>query len=750
MAQTLTEDNLTASTSREFSDLAWRFNNLNSAAKMLLVGTSSTSVPFIPISELVYDSNNQSTASNSNLSLSSLSSPSVPASSPATSIFASTPTVATSWDIKPALTNFPATSTEAKTAGRELEAPIVASAPAFKPAFYERTAETPIAPVESSFSMLAPTPVELPLNKPSFTVQTQESSDHLTPVIEPETRNEESYAPQITHEEHNELFEPNAYDAARAWSYHNDEVIETHQERKGTFWGPFIRGTAKSAAVITTIALLGFGTFYLLKAFNKNQDDSLNDLDTIDKEISESSSSVSNTESSTESTISSASPLKDKTFFEEKESIKSMPSAPPKAATADRKLASQSDDTYYKPYVSPIKKTIKTTKPKVYVSPSKFNSYSSKFSKPPAPSTNPTYTYTQTQPTQTQPTQIPTENPTQFLFDPTTVYDSSASAAIKPETYTAERFPIEISYTKPSAQYEAATLAPAINQASAPLAEPAEQTNAQEVAPTATQFAPTSTPTQQPIYSVPNVQNVKPSNEDSDLNAAPVGAASQNSSFNAPSQPVYTQPLTHEIPVEDDFAPSMKQAPQSYQPEEAEEENGPILRKPVQSSSNNETYASPYKNSQAPMTSNMVVQDRSRFAPVSKSYTKTPASAPKRKFFGRFSKQYRQEAATKNANTALNSYQNRLQEIQTKANSNALTETERQKLVREVESLQRSIAQTQKELQQKNAGGNVLSNNAQQLKRTEEEANKVYLKPSNMPEEQELNDEESSLNISYL
>ncbi|MDX1918567.1 MAG: hypothetical protein SFT81_05450 [Candidatus Caenarcaniphilales bacterium] len=46
-------DERSVSPSQEFSNLAFRFNNLNSTAKMLLVGSTSNAVPYIPISDLV-------------------------------------------------------------------------------------------------------------------------------------------------------------------------------------------------------------------------------------------------------------------------------------------------------------------------------------------------------------------------------------------------------------------------------------------------------------------------------------------------------------------------------------------------------------------------------------------------------------------------------------------------------------------------------------------------------------------------
>jgi hypothetical protein len=675
MANTITENKLNP-TSTEFSDLAWRFNNLNSTAKMLLVGTNSQSVPFIPISELAYET--ASLEKDSSLSLSALTAASA------------IPTT-----IKPASTSSPATTNTFKPLQFERKTETI---PEYKPPTLEETkkpesfAETnlPLAPVYES-SAFSPVAVPKPEGK-------KEENNAFIPFPIPQQEQSEEYAQP----------EPN-----NSWSYrvpyleeYSDSVNNYEvEERRGSFWGPFL----KTTGVVSALALVCAGAFYFFNHNKKAADNA--SLDELDNNLSQ-----AQTEPSTNTLTSSAS-SSNKTFVDE---------SPKKTSST----SSPSEDTngYYKPTIqsSPVKTKSLIKKPKTYKAPSYKQVYNS-------PKTQRT-TNTQASPervnsgypyssdaetnTYTPPATVPKAKP-QPLFDPSTVYDSSAVKAINPETYTAEEFPIEISYTKQSAQHEAAFIpsnSTAQTNLIAPTSIPSPSTE-EELSDDKTELD-TQEPSSAPLYTKPISGTETPPSDSFD-------------SKPEDSSPIYSKPVSQ----------ATQEIEESNKIENTEDEslNEPILRKPVQSSSNevnNDVFSSPYKQEVGNLTTTMVVQNKPR-QPMRKT-----------SFFRRkkYTQEYRREAAVNNANSAINAYQDRLREIQRKAEANNLTNEERTKLLSEIEVLKRNITETQKELDETQQKVISVQPVEKELKQVESEANKVYLKP-NFEEESEDDD---SLNISSL
>ncbi len=702
MAQTITENRSSSgSPTQEFSDLAWRFNNLNSTAKMLLVGTSSQSVPFIPISELAYEPS-ALPQQNTPTSISSFAKP-VQAEAPSVVVSKPSKTFPAPVPVQSPV-SFPSEASEPVTFASQEDfetlTPVAAVkdeyAP-FKPVFYSRT-ETEVTPEELPLTDLP----ERRAPEPSI----------IQPVEEPLRPREQRYF----EERYQQAEAPEEYENVTPWGYNHgyDEVEERtilhneniYEQKKGSFWGPFL----KTTGVVSAVVLLGMGAMYLWNA-NKRPDVDTTDLDNLSPEVKEPTTVEKNISSSSSSS---------KTFFEEKTTDTTL--APEKAI----KSTSPSTDEYYQPKViskPPVKNKIKTSRPSVYTAPT---SYQKRVSTGyPVYSTTTTSTSNSTYST---PEFTNYQKPAP-LYDPTTIYDSAAESAIKPSTYTAEEFPIEISYTKESPQFEAAFVPPASTYSSA----------------ASTSTTP-STPAPTPVYSTtPSANNL--TKEEAVVNDTPEGTPVERVNSNYPVEnrmdsssssvklgpapvPLYSKPLSQT----ENEAESLEET--SNQSSELE---SPVLREPVQSSSN-DVFASPYKTTETPLTTSVVVQQK-------------PPVKTGRRFFSRrkYANEYRREAAVNNANNAINTYQTRLRDIQRKTESNNLTESERLSLLREVEMLKKNIENTQVELDQnrnpltRKASNSVL-NDEKQLNNLEKEANRVYLKPNF----EETEPEDSDLNISYL
>ncbi len=666
MANTITEDKLNAA-SAEFSDLAWRFNNLNSTAKMLLVGTNSQSVPFIPISELAYETT--PIQKNNSLSLSSLAgNPEITKENPSANIY-----------LKPV-------EPKASTLQNELETnqvytakeqssntAIIADSPNIAPP-QNKPENLPFAPIYTS-SVLIPEKKEpeiIPAKEPETDKSSLETIDSVNNIESWSYRRpylEDEYAEEIRQEE----FEEN---------------------RKESFWGPFLRTTG----VVSVLALICAGAFYfvnnkkpkedpLLEELSQTQSETNNATENNSLSSSESLSSVNNSINSNDSA--------NKTFVDES--------------------PTQTDSGYYQPKIETKPKQTQT-KAKVYKSPKVYASSPKKINTSTSSGrVQSGYPYYPNASTKTNSPVYSAEE--KFipvkpapLFDPSTIYDSTATSAINPETYTAEEFPLEVSYTKESPQFEAA-------------------------------FVPPNSKTQNiNTFNEPPIENTV-EDETNGLTDEEKQIMPENSSV-----PVYNQPIQQFNNNSSQEKPTTS-VPLYSKPINSSFEEEPVLRKPVQSSSNiqtlqDETFGSPYKQAEnltTTMPSQQVVQDAPK-APIQR----------KTSFFRRkkYSQEYKQEAAQNNANSALNAYQDRLREIQRKAEGNNLSETERSKLLGEIEVLKTNISQTQKELDETTQLINKSSSpyQGQNLNEVESDANKVYLKP-NFDEEADNN---SSLDIGYL
>jgi hypothetical protein len=657
MSQTLREDKISSKTANEFSDLAWKFNNLNSAAKMLLVGTSSQSVPFIPISELVYDSNSSSSQEKSSAAASLSPQPSSssikysPASAYTNPVIVNATAASlrdnqqTSQEIKPSNLDFLSKYSEtSKVASLEK-----LTHPKIKPAYYEPVATSVTEAIQTKPEFKATSSAEA--RRKSFEIPVLEN--------EIEQRNYPAYAERAYDEQ---IQNVNSWSYTRPYNSEEETPYEAVEARKGSFWGPFL----KTTGAVTAVALLAIGALRFIKS-PKSVDEALeSDQDIFKDEALK--------DSTTEKTISSS---ESQTFLEEEN--KSMSPAVQPQKTAIKK---DLDREFYKPRITTSPKAIKPNKAKVFKAP---NAYKT---------------------TQTKRAFNPYTDPTPLELlneDPSTVYDSSSNNAITPSIYSAEKFPLEVSYTKQGPQVEAAFTPPI---------------GAEVVENSLT--APTVNKTDN---SVQNIEEQKPLAEDI-----------QNKPSEVTPNKVYS---SYPVEAEENTETSNSTSTNSDVTENLEDTNinavdsEPILRQPVQSSSNdlqiNDTvFASPYSSNAVNMTSTML--------PSASPYKASPQSSQvKKKTYGRYTQQYKNEALKNTANTAISNYQKRLNELQQKAESQDLTDNERADLINEVQNLKRSILQTQNELennQQLVSQQSQTTESKKQLDELEMEANNIYVKPA--------------------
>ncbi len=408
---------------QDFSTLAWRFNNLNSTAKMLLVGASSQNVPFIPISDLNKSQNTAGQEVYRGDYLINLNKARLKTEAPLELISISPPppveqTVSEALEYKPVLKPFNNLGNAEKTKAD------------FLPIFREEKNVEAVNDLENY--------------KPSF-LPSQTQREILTPQVKPNHRipedklfnlkeNEIEIEREAVQEEKKQSDFQNTYfnskyqepKAKTNWSYPVEEnyyEIRDPQDKKENPIGNLIKQAAKSAAVLSLLALLGLGTYNLYNSWQKNKNPNLekNNASLGDFAESETSTTTNTTSSS-------------KTFFEEDSVNNSTntttnnPASPLSEKGNYEPVKIKPSD--YKPTIKP--KTNNSSKSKKI---NKTNTYS------------PTFNISKASKTPSVPPILP--------YDYSTVYDSSAEKAIDPNTYTGIKFPLEVSYTKASDQTQA-------------------------------------------------------------------------------------------------------------------------------------------------------------------------------------------------------------------------------------------------------------------------------------------------------
>ncbi len=389
---------------QDFSTLAWRFNNLNSTAKMLLVGASSQNVPFIPISELNKSENTTGHEVYRGDYLINLNKTKLKQEAPLELISPNPPRTeqnnTEALEYKPVLKpiNNSATQTDKKNKTD------------FLPVFREEKSTETI----NDFNNYKPSFLASQKSREILTPQYQIPEDKLFNLQE--THSEKETKEQKLADFQNTYLPPKYQEPKNKtnWSYPVEEnyyEIKDIEDKKENPVGNLIKRAAKSAAVLSLLALLGLGTYNLYNSWQKHKAPDLEKSTASLGELAEPEVNPNNLNTDPSS----------KTFFEE-DAINS-PISP--ASEKGKYESVKIKPAYYQP-------TIKPRKPKQ----KKTNTY---------------YKSNTTTPSINEAPKVPPLMP----YDYTNIYDSSSEKTIDPNTYTGIKFPLEVSYTKSNEQAEA-------------------------------------------------------------------------------------------------------------------------------------------------------------------------------------------------------------------------------------------------------------------------------------------------------
>ncbi|MDX1919701.1 MAG: hypothetical protein SFU25_03090 [Candidatus Caenarcaniphilales bacterium] len=800
MVQRLLDDKLSSKESGDFSSLAWRFNNLNSTAKMLLVGAAPSSVPFIPISELAsndsntYDLTNKANQVN-NLSLASLSSS--PSSSHSSAVitrpvtekpnfYSAQPTLRTivtpQQELAPNIRNdFKAIKITEESSEKSTKLSKTFSPIAFPQAAQKQNEEENILENEqqeitdsekdqskrksnNQRVLIDPKPILTDKGQTGYRASSLSQIGETENVDDKTEENNISAFPFAGPLPQTDNRNQVSSNLPSTWSYKGlpspeeeseyyslkEELSRKQDKERGI--APFIKNTVKTVAVLSLIALLGFGAYNLLKrpSTDKDIDTYVNETDPLNNDTNE--SDLYSAESSASQSTESSSTSNSKTFFNEDNDQKKL-------------IASHKDDTYA-PKITPKIYTKKpVVAPNTLASPYKAPNLKQTLS--PGKASGGYYTVNQAD------YQVK-EEPV-LLYDPATVYDSAASEAISPETYTAAKFPIELSYARSTALFEAPISADALSSSALSPSQAdtqidTEQYESDEEANTADKrvnsgYPSTNTPTNNisSPYTAPAIDqdiqqtqdgiaddltqeekqilNSPKSSTQPSLESVPAGINSSNpyqSSFQSGGSNNYSSPKMYQEPETEIgksnapiTAPKIYSKPvkeieevndfqqQGYESDkdldEDESFSVPILREPVRSSSNitnpNAPLPSPYTSPNTtsnitlntPMTtSSFVLNSTTTQAPAAPQRTYTQAKRGKVvRFMDRFSseksKANAQQAQPQQTQNSFNkssvnsSYNYKINDLQRRAQDGSLSDYEKQKLLSEVESLKQEI-----------------------------------------------------------
>jgi hypothetical protein len=585
MAKSLLEQQQ-LNTTPDFSTLAWRFNNLNSTAKMLLVGTSSKSVPFIPISELS-------------------------TSDPAYLLQLNAKKASQIHAVEPRLM---VQSQPVQNKPLELEETVAVQYP------LQESQEQNIStnPYSARFANYVDEELEKRgyLNRQNPGVS---PSDDLLNQDEQNLNNqytEESNLGISAPPERENLTKRRSQLADQPhWSYREQRSLESDlysirdgikekNQQKAKPANPLFKKTVQSVAILSLVALLGFGTYNLIKKNqSKTSPDPITDKEALDSDIDGATydSSVTNSVNNTE-TINN---------YQDYEPIKIQP----------KKTSS------YKPSKTNVSKS-RVIRPATSYSPI------TPVSQPQVETYDPNNSRF-------------TTNPTSFLYDPATIYDSSSENAIEPSTYTPERFPVEISYVKMQDQYEAPlamasnnlpsenppqaapqVVTPSVNVVAPQLPQrfaspkPEENYESNDLSPEEQKILnsvdssedETNTPASTSSIKVPSGYPMKQPEQTVEQSYQPT--------YSPKPQPIYTEPLSkvNDLPsskIEDELDDSSLSVP--------------ILREPIRSSKvddTNRTFGSPYEGN-VPMTTTSYVPAE----PLQRNVYTSPSKAKVTKMF---------------------------------------------------------------------------------------------------------------------
>jgi hypothetical protein len=262
MVQRLLDDKFIETETGDFSSLAWRFNNLNSTAKMLLVGASPSSVPFIPLSELANENNS--------LTLSS------PAQHQGIANPLSISTLVASNSARPVVQQ------QSIKTKNEVYQDIKFSAFPVNPADLALDEQTNSRANASKKLIIDPKPIlsnqKLAQGRPLLT-QRQNQAAYSLPTASPEP------------------LQYNQSNDAAVWGYQDQSVESDSAEEESDYFSlkeelsrrhlkvsslpPFLKTTAKTITVLSLIGLLGFGAYNLLRRPFSSKDNE------IDKTLNE-------------------------------------------------------------------------------------------------------------------------------------------------------------------------------------------------------------------------------------------------------------------------------------------------------------------------------------------------------------------------------------------------------------------------------------------------------------------------------
>ncbi|MDJ0625117.1 MAG: hypothetical protein QNJ31_01970 [Candidatus Caenarcaniphilales bacterium] len=796
MSQNLLEEKR-ASEINDFSTLAWKFNNLNSTAKMLLVGASPSSVPFIPISDLVEADNVESSPYKSsaipdtNLSISSLSSSKESLSKGISKrLISPPPAFQHSYTYKDTKLSNNSSSTIEKS--NDSSALLSASSKEeenvpFNTSSYAET-EKPIEKKVLGDPVPAKEKLEVNRNIPLVPIEGNTSNIEQTDLTKEKTTEEAPSDSETLNQNLDPSIPPFVEDlkpsGTPSWSYKGAPAEEeeyyslkeelTRKNNKAGV-GPFLKGTARSAAIVSLIAILGFGAYNLLKKEpNQDIENYINEKDELDEDLTTDPFSDRIDQSE-------AFELSDKSIFSESNSDSS------------ETLIEEEKNSYYQPTVRSKKKVIQPAKPKVFSSSKTYKSSPVQSNKSPYSSTS-----------RSNISKQQTSSPTTFLYDPSTVYDSSSSEAISPSTYSARKFPLEISYAKSNSLYEAPldpstgtvissyastqplgqedkvssgypiVQQPQYNQVS-DQGSPVNNFNIDNSQVNSLQDIPSSNINNQisiPVVSSPTVSG----NQQSTYSSGSLTSEEQNisdsfsneniDSANSEVNLLYPQNNTqNSLPVtnkslEDDSVNYVQQIPSTGEGNIAQEsqfspseENVdlsiPLLREPVQSSSNlkkefdlSQPLPSPYSK-QAPLTtSTFINQDSEVTENINNNkpneVVKSSNYQPRRGRVSRFLDRFKSKKRPSKTSSTSNTYSNELNNIERKAKSQNLSDYEKRQLLSQIDSLKNKIISNRNSSQPSSAD----------LNRLEREANSVYVEPSPYESNPNGGVEDTTLNIS--
>ena len=392
---------------QDFSTLAWRFNNLNSTAKMLLVGASSQNVPFIPISELNKSENTAGQEVYRGDYLINLNRTKLKQESPLELISPVPPKTeqnnTETLEYKPVLKSINNSTIQTDQKQKT----------DFLPVFREEKTNETI----NDFDNYKPSFLASPKPREILTPQYQIPEDKLFNLQE--THSEPEVKEQKLADFQNTYLQSKYQEPKNKtnWSYPVEEnyyEIRDIEDKKENPVGNLIKQAAKSAAVLSLLALLGLGTYNLYNSWQKQKTTDLEKTTSSLGELAEPDINPNNLNTSPSNPSS-------KTFFEE-DAINSPVSPASEKGNYESVIIKPA---YYQP-------TIKPRKPKQ----NKVNTYYK--SKTVTPSIN-------------EAPKVPPLMP----FDYTNIYDSSSEKDIDPNTYTGIKFPLEVSYTKSNEQAEA-------------------------------------------------------------------------------------------------------------------------------------------------------------------------------------------------------------------------------------------------------------------------------------------------------